>query len=587
MKHHKKTMRYKLISWFCLLNLFVLAIIGYFLYMDYGIVSKEDVRETLNEIGKSAAAQIESSLDNLEQTALDLQSRAEFYTQFQTFLDQPNNTENTKQLRSAMEQAYQNRNNIRRVILLDLDGNYLSTGVYDPDETVLAEIVVYGLDMSERMQPGKVFYYPVQRDYMEDQTQAQVLTAIAPIRIESRIQGFILIQQNISYYGNALDLTLSGYPVDMLILWREDRVLYSSMDKETTQVYAQEIQEYSNRKETEDTLISIQISSHRFLRYAFVLSKEAGSEKIQTIFQMFFILLCGVCLCTIVYIFVATHSIMRPLREITEHMSNWNFDEPQEPEIRIQTADYETEILLSTYEEMIHRQKDIHEKNTQLEQLQARTLFSALQSEISPHFILNTIGSIAEICEESGANNAAENCYSLANILRYSSGYATEEVMLGQEAENLESYLKLMKVRYRNRLNYTIQIEEKCKYLYMPKLILQPLVENSLKYAGDKTEQIDISVEALSGKEEMLIFVQDNGIGITQEAIDIVTERFNKIRDERAFQEILEQTQIGNMGLSGTLIRLKLFYGDHFNYVLEGTEKGTSIILKIRYADFI
>lgn len=587
MKHRKKTMRYKLILWFCLLIISIMLFSGLLLNRYYKQLSKSDIRNSLREISQSATAQIESSLDNLDQTSTDLQRQESFLDAFALFSGGVATADTEAHLLELMENAYLNRNNIRRVVLLCADGRYLSTGIHDPDLDELERIYRYAQDESRQRNLDSIIYYPVQRDYMDAQSESNVLTAITTVRNGNQVLGYILIQQNISYYDNALSMSLSGYPVGVIMLWRDTSLIYSNLSTEKTEAYTDIAQEYSNRKETPSDLLSIQFSTHRYLRYIFTLSKEATSERFQMIFQIFLLLLAATGLCTILFIAAATHSVMQPLRKLTDHMATLDFSNPHEPELAIRTSDYETDVLLKAYRGMLKRQKETNEKARQLEQLQARTLFSALQSEISPHFMLNTLGSVAEICEESGAANAADVCYSLANILHYTSSYATEEVLLSQEIDNLEAYLKLMKVRYRTRLNYAIHVDEKCKYLYMPKLVLQPLVENSLKYARETAEQIHIWVDAVCCESEMCICVCDNGCGITQNAINKVTERFNKVCDERAFQEVLEQTQVGNMGLSGTLIRLKLFYGEHFNYTLDCSDGKTSVILKIQYKNYI
>ena len=215
--------------------------------------------------------------------------------------------------------------------------------------------------------------------------------------------------------------------------------------------------------------------------------------------------------------------------------------------------------------------------------VQTKTLFSILQSEISPHFLYNTLGSIANMCQEGQGEAAAEACYDLSDILRYSSDYKSAEVSIQEEIRNLHAYLSLMKTRYRQRLEYEITADEDTFFFLIPKLTLQPLVENGIKYSLMEKETVVIQVFVVMVGPELILEVKDNGCGISEEALEIIRQRLDEIQDAEAFEKISNQIQIGGMGLSGTLIRLSIFFGEDFSWQVTRTndEDGTTIMIKI------
>ena len=135
-------------------------------------------------------------------------------------------------------------------------------------------------------------------------------------------------------------------------------------------------------------------------------------------------------------------------------------------------ANWESKILENAFNNMKSRLRYAIEKEKKMTEVQTKTLFSILQSEISPHFLYNTLGSIANMCETGKNEEAADACYSLTEIMRYSSNFAVSEVTLHEEIQNLRSYFSIMKSRYRQRFEYEMEIDEDILDFMIPKLTL-------------------------------------------------------------------------------------------------------------------
>ena len=222
-------------------------------------------------------------------------------------------------------------------------------------------------------------------------------------------------------------------------------------------------------------------------------------------------------------------------------------------------------------------------KEKALQQLQTKTTFNMLQSEIGPHFLFNTLGSIASMCEVGNSEMAATSLYNLSNILRYTSNYRNSIVTIYSEIENLNAYLLLMKGRYMHRLNFTIQVDEKTNNILIPKLTFQPIVENAIRYSLIENELVYIEIAVDLKDNELLIKVSDNGCGIDDEKLNLIKERYTNYTEGNQRDQITDEISFGGMGLLGTLLRLYLHFGDRFHYhILQNSKVGTTLLLAIK-----
>ena len=156
----------------------------------------------------------------------------------------------------------------------------------------------------------------------------------------------------------------------------------------------------------------------------------------------------------------------------------------------------------------------------ELKLAQKNLQLQALQSQIQPHFIINTIYSfitLNQIGEQDALNDAF---YSFAHLLRYVLG-RSRETTLGAELDFLNDYCSLCLLRFGNRLSYEINCQEEFKDLSMPTLLLQPLVENAVIHGIEPSEvPCQLSVEAERHGDSLYILIEDNGVGFKDEELN-------------------------------------------------------------------
>ena len=148
--------------------------------------------------------------------------------------------------------------------------------------------------------------------------------------------------------------------------------------------------------------------------------------------------------------------------------------------------------------------------------MKARSM--ALQTQINPHFYYNTLSSIIVLAENGDSETVVKMCRNLSQIMRYITNTAETTVTLKDELDYVQKYLYCMKVRYQSSLNYSIHVDESLLSQPVPKLIIQPIVENAIRYGSNCAPPWNISITSMVTEGSWQIEVTDSGPGFTEEA---------------------------------------------------------------------
>lgn len=170
-------------------------------------------------------------------------------------------------------------------------------------------------------------------------------------------------------------------------------------------------------------------------------------------------------------------------------------------------------------------------------------------------------------------------CRNLSNIMRYITDTSHIEITLKDEIEYTKKYLYCMKVRYQSSLNYTIDIPDELLDIPVPKLIIQPLVENALKYGTDCEPPWNIRINGISTKDFWRIDVIDSGTGFTPQAIEKITENIRKASENPGLPEL----KINGLGTLNVYLRWKLICGEDIIFTYGNTPDGHGIVSIGRY----
>ncbi|MCI9632315.1 sensor histidine kinase [Schaedlerella arabinosiphila] len=272
----------------------------------------------------------------------------------------------------------------------------------------------------------------------------------------------------------------------------------------------------------------------------------------------------------LVAVTVLSCSITAPIRELSNAMKQVeqeNFD----IEIQSRRKD-EIGHLITSFHYMVGKirqlicevyQKKIEQKNAEIR---------ALQAQINPHFLYNTLDSINWMLIERDEQDISDVVISLGEILRYAVGGQNHLVPLGSEARYIESYLFIQKNRLEDRLNYQWELAEDTLDVLVPRLIMQPIVENAVIHGIEPLKKGGvILMKAWIEKEMLLIRVTDNGRGMNQEELEALREK------------ISGTDEIENIGMRNIQRRMELTYGQEQAMEIQSVQgEGTTITLRMK-----
>lgn len=241
--------------------------------------------------------------------------------------------------------------------------------------------------------------------------------------------------------------------------------------------------------------------------------------------------------------------------------------------VNIKSGD-EFEVLAHEYNVMLDNLNELIRKNSELVNLTHESEIKVLQSQFNPHFIFN----ILETLRYSVLINPKESekiILGLSKLLRYSIKNDNQKVILSNDIEYIEEYLNLNKFRFKEKLKYTIDISDSARKALIPKLLLQAIVENSIKYGYKHKENLEINILGNIIDYNLILEVSDNGSGMTEEELININSILNNPNNTSS-----------HIGLHNSYRRLVLLYGDKQKFQIKSIlDKGTYVKILIPYEE--
>lgn len=209
-----------------------------------------------------------------------------------------------------------------------------------------------------------------------------------------------------------------------------------------------------------------------------------------------------------------------------------------------------------------------------LAMLKKQAEIKALQNQINPHFLYNTLDCIRGMAIEQGADNIEEMTRALSGMFRYSiSRKGKTKALMEEELANVNNYLRIQQYRFRNRINITETIDPAAKKCCVPKLLIQPIVENAVFYGLEpKTGERNLNIEAYCTGKKLIVKVEDNGVGMS-------FDKLRTINDAMCSGVSIGDNGRGTqLGIVNVNERLRLLYGEEFGLRIFSCPKvGTTI----------
>lgn len=238
--------------------------------------------------------------------------------------------------------------------------------------------------------------------------------------------------------------------------------------------------------------------------------------------------------------------------------------------IEIDTGD-EIEEIARQVNKMVRSIQELSQRNIALAEVNNRMEMQNLQAQINPHFIYNTLDNIRYLIP-TDPQRAQQLIGRFIGILRYSINNTKHNVPVKDDLKYLQDYLVIQSTRFGTNFSYEIDIDDACMEFIIPKLLLQPLLENSIKYGFQKKPRIHIRVQGWLGEDALYFTVEDNGGGVDETMLE-------QLRDILRSDEV----NIEHNGLQNINRRIWLGYGGDSGLTIDSTEgEGFTVKLKLR-----
>ena len=268
-----------------------------------------------------------------------------------------------------------------------------------------------------------------------------------------------------------------------------------------------------------------------------------------------------------------SRSITSPIQKLVKNMKKageGNFNS-----VSTDSKNAEIQTLYNSFNLMVKRIDILMTKIVEKETEKTTAQFKALEAQINPHFLYNTLETIRSIALQSRLKSIADMCKSLADMLRYSISRNTEFVTLGDELRHIKNYMNIQMHRFGDKIRIEYLVDEELFNYKIIKLILQPLVENAI-FHGLETKRGNgrILISAYKDADSLYINIVDDGLGVEPEKLEMLNAIFQGLVD-------LEQSDIGSnkgIGMINVNSRVKLYYGSQYGLCISSVPGAETLI---------
>lgn len=366
------------------------------------------------------------------------------------------------------------------------------------------------------------------------------------------------------------------------------RIFPAETDTRDGTAYYQKIYEtISSRSETEGNFFhngtQMAYSTSEYSGWTVVLSCSFlslvpfGVESLVLIFLVF-LCLAGTAL---ILFRILTRRLVAPLNDLNHALKEVSLDNLSLELPRTYNTE-ELESINQSFQKMFGHLKNAINISIQSRANEERANYLALQSQMNPHTIYNTISMIECAAYMNDDQEVCELCIRFSKMLRYISDYTKDTYSLEDEVNHLQNYAFLIQKRYEGKMDIHINAEQSLLREQIPKFTLQPLVENCINHGfSAAVSHFSVEIDITGTPESWKIRIVDNGSGFTQESLALIAEQLEKADHDLANQKEIINRKIGNLAISNIYIRCRILYRNCFRFTYGNTPDGSGAFVQI------
>ncbi|WP_407270890.1 sensor histidine kinase [Radiobacillus sp. PE A8.2] len=273
---------------------------------------------------------------------------------------------------------------------------------------------------------------------------------------------------------------------------------------------------------------------------------------------------------TLIFTFFGARRITNPIKRLHSSVQKMEINGGYKPDQYVDSGINEIDELQSAFHDMHAKLQHSVDKLLFSQSQEIRATMVALSSQMNPHFLFNTITTISIMAEEGMSEEITRLCQKLSTMLRYISSDQSNGVSMSAEIEYTKNYLECMKIRYPDDLRYTINIEDELFDIPVPKLLIQPLVENCMKHGIHGMSPWCISITGKVYRNQWSVTVSDNGPGMSSAEKSKLYKKIKELEKSGKYSSL----SVEGMGLLNIYFRLKLTYQDKMIFHIHDNARG-------------
>jgi two-component system sensor histidine kinase YesM len=346
----------------------------------------------------------------------------------------------------------------------------------------------------------------------------------------------------------------------------QQQLIYSGLKSEQTDILTKAGDGTLVKKNVIYSIRSLDNCDWRIVGVSYI--DELVTVKVRGAMQILLVMIAFVLVTVFLSSFLLTHMISHPIQSLVKAMKDFEAD-AEEFSYQPVHGSKEMIALSDSFGHMVGRIQDLMEKVRREEITLRKTELKALQAQINPHFLYNTLDAIGWMCEEERSKDAVEMVNALARLFRISISKGHELIPIGKEVEHARSYLMIQNFRYKNQFTYSFDIEEECLPYLCNKITLQPIIENAIYHGINRmVDEGEIRIRIYGEGDDIVFSVSDNGVGMSKEQCGSILK-----------SEPGDQTGIGIKNVND---RIKIYFGEEYGITIESEpDEGTCVSIRM------
>ena len=576
-----RTVRGTLLGTYTVLILLAFAALATVFSLIHGNRVRNEVLNTLRQQTQAAAAAADREIDQMRTMAMNITYSTRL--QDRLYLRRGSSgevSEEADKLSMILSLIVFPNRPIDQINLFTRDGTRVSSGLHNEVAKDSAETRPWYQPLSEQENHQILFFSgrdeKLSKYVTDDYGREFVTLAMENYDNFGTPCGYIEIKQRVSRILSAVTGYQSAFGENLSFFDLNGNRIYPKEESEKTMLSFAEDSEYpEDFVSTGDGRMICCIPAGRGQFRTVMSIREADlfslvRDQIVTIL----LITLGALILTVLASILVSRRITRPLADICDQVEKIELDHPA-PLPDVDSDIREIQTLHTSFSRMQSTLSGHVTKLLELQNQEMQSRMLALQAQMNPHFLFNSLQAIQAMADEGMDPEIAEMCQSMAGILRYISSDSAQLVPLEKEIRHTKEYLRCMEIRYQGDLTCETDIPEEMNPVPVPKLCVQLLAENAIKFTTTRRPPYRIRIEGSISGDCYELYIRDNGPGFEQETMNALQEQMEEIRRTST----LPSLKINGMGILHVYIRFFLLYGEQFIFRLENNADGGACVV--------